>query len=39
MRPVKRCLGRKVHCGGGGRGIINKIQSWAVNIPGGGSRE
>ena len=28
-----------MHWGGGGRGIINKLQSWAVNILGGGSRE
>ena len=32
MRPVKRCLGRKLQSAldGGGEGIINKLQSWAV---------
>ena len=38
MRPVKRCLGRKLQSalGGGGESIINKLQSWAVEglIPG-----
>ena len=38
MRPVKRCLGRKLQSalGGGGEGIINKLQSWAGegSIPG-----
>ena len=38
MRPVKRCLGRKLQSalGGGGESIINKLQSWAVegSIPG-----
>ena len=38
MRPMKRCLGRKLQSalGGGGEGIINKLQSWAGegSIPG-----
>ena len=38
MRPVKRCLGRKLQSalGGGGEGIINKLQSWTGegSIPG-----